>query len=115
RLSGITEVKIVNLSSKSKPVTFFVKEDRTFYEYRYPINILPNLVSLWGLFRELQEAVKKEIVESVLENGQRSMLIIRYRNEPFENYIEQIQQRINVSTTTHSPSALSNKTEDDDD
>lgn len=72
-------------------VTFYVKNDRTFYSIRFPFNLI-DLERDFNDFKELTENSKKAIINAIRENEDRHIKIIKYHQENFDEHIMNITQ-----------------------
>ena len=75
------------------PRSFLIKKDYTFYEARVSKGVFFDLESEWESFKQLQPK-SKEIILDTLEEMYRPSSLIRYRNEHFEDYINEYSIRI---------------------
>jgi hypothetical protein len=70
-----------------------IKEDRTFFELRMPIDFLNNISLDWDSFIKLNESTKEIIVDALVDIRP-SMSFLRYIREPFEYYISINNEKI---------------------
>ncbi len=96
----IKEVKIVNVNSRYRPLVFLLKNDDTFYEYRNPVIALNRMATEWNSFRQLNDDVKAEIISAILESEQHSMSMVRHREQSFDSYLQELEDRQNGESTT---------------
>lgn len=109
----ISEVKTITINSRYRPLIFFMRNDNTFYEYRPPVNLLPRFANEWNSFRQLNDEVKREIVNAISESEQHSMSMLRFRDQNFEEYINEIAEKQLTTATTISQKTLNEQAEND--
>ena len=109
----IKEIQVVEKINRFRPIVFFVKNDGTFYETRYNIQIIQRLASDWNSFRQIASNVKQEVIAALTENFNYPTLggAIRYRDMQFEQFLqEQIESKgenVITATTTINPNTIS--------
>jgi len=96
----VKEIKVVNVSSRFRPLVFLIKNDDSFYEFRNPVLSLNKMANEWSAFRLLHEDIKSEIISALLENDQHSISMLRHREQRFEKYLEEYEERQNTDSTT---------------
>ncbi len=115
----IKEIKVVNVSSRFRPLLFLIRNDDTFYEYRNPVQTLNRMANEWNTFRQLKEDIKSEIISALLENDQHVIPMVRHREQSFETYLEELEERQNgesmAITVSRSTLAEQAKSLEDDD
>lgn len=72
---------------------FLIKDDKTFFESRYPIEILNDLESEWESFKSLPSK-SQEIILETLSDTYRPTALVRYRNEYFEDFVREHTLRL---------------------
>ena len=85
---GILEFRRSEGTAMPSRYSFLIKEDGTFFILRFPIE-LERLSPHWEDFKELGEESKKAIINAVLDNEDHRMRYVRYRNENFEDFINE--------------------------
>lgn len=114
----IREVKVININSRYRPLIFLIKTDDTFYEYRNPVVLLTRFANEWNSFRQLNNDVKTEIINVISESEQHGIMMLRHREENYEQYIQAFEERQSASTTatttTISRTTLSEQADEDD-
>ena len=65
--------------------SYFIKEDKTFYEVRVPFIAIERLAQEWDDFKVLQEKSKKIIIETIAELL-RPSFIVQYHRETISEY-----------------------------
>jgi len=119
----IREVKVLNITSRIRPLVFLIKDDNSFYEYRNPVNVLTKFANEWSVFRKLNPDVKQEILAAIMESEQHLFSMLRYREQNYEEYIQEVADRFSemettdttISRTTLLEQANKNESNEDDD
>lgn len=88
----IDSVYPVNRQRAIYPRTIFLLENGTFYETKVSRDLIFDLSNEWDSFRRLQPESKELILEALREIGRPSMLV-RYRSEHIEDYVDRIRRR----------------------
>lgn len=74
---------------------FFIKEDRSFYEARFPIDALHEFETEWAHFKELKPNIKSIVLDTLYEmfrpNG-----LLRYHRVSFDEFLEKNRIEENV-------------------
>ncbi len=106
---GISQIIVLdNPNIRLRSSTFLIKEDNTFYECRIHISSFQRLAQEWTTFKQLNDTLKESIVGAILESDQHSFMIVRKRNQPFNDYLSELEDK-NLSssiTTTINPKTI---------
>lgn len=93
---SIVEIESVREIPGSAP-TFgrcaLVKKDGTFYEFRFNQESLSRLALEWQNFITLSDEVRQIVFEAILDIGRMGPGILRYKDERFEEYFEELIER----------------------
>lgn len=84
------------LNETTRPVIqnkcFLIKKDMTFYEVRISKELFLNISDDWPSFKELTQKSKEIIVETI-EKLTRPTMLVRYRSESFNSYLEKFKEK----------------------
>lgn len=114
---SIRNVVISENVNRYRPVVFLVREDDSFYESRFPVNMISKMANEWNTFRQLSDEVRIEIVNAIADNDSHTISGgLRFRAMPFDEYIESLNEAQNniTTTTTINPSTLDDNNGNDD-
>ena len=114
---SIKNVVISENVNRYRPVVFLVREDNSFYESRFPVNMISKMANEWNTFRQLSDEVRIEIVNAIADNDSHTISGgLRFRAMPFDEYIESLNEAQNniTTTTTINPSTLDDNNGNDD-
>ena len=75
------------------PYTFLVKENKTFYACRWPMDLIESLNDEWESFKK-QKHKTKEIILDTLRNLSGNLMITRYHSETLDEFLNERGQKI---------------------
>lgn len=89
RAAQIVEIKIWDNDSVVGRQIFLIKQDRSFYKFRYPARILDEFRTDWHNFKNLERAAREAIVDALLEDrdARRAMMPVFYVHENVDQYL----------------------------
>lgn len=95
---GIEKYAEIPLSRETFARTALIKKDETFYELRFPKRFLNSLSIDWQSYSSLSKDVKQIIFEAINDMDRSSLILLRYRNEKYSEYIKRFEQKENETT-----------------
>lgn len=89
--ADVSEVLFQVQNRMGRPEILLIRSDRTFYHFRGSENLYSRLQSDWSDFRVMNEPAKEAVYDALLDTRDgRSMMLLRYRDEPVERYLESL-------------------------
>lgn len=86
---GIEHIEDMRLSRGVYGRTALVKQDGTFFELRYPLN---RFSIEWQSYIKLSKEIRKVIYEAIEDLDHPNIMMIRYRNEQYSEYIQRFKK-----------------------
>ena len=86
---GIVSIKPIPDSKRRMGSAALLKADGTFYELRYPEEILSRLSLDWQSFIRLPDESRSVILDALSDMRNMGPSIVRYRNVTFEDYFRE--------------------------
>lgn len=102
---GIKDVATMEsdgINTTNRRGLYLIKDDGTYYEFRYPTRLYENLVQEWNGFRRLADNLKDAIIESISESERGGITMLRYRDTQFQDLFNDssLLFRLNPPKTT---------------
>lgn len=98
------EIKSITLTNSkfnfNRQILLLVKNDNTFYEFRYPISVYARFSSEWETFRQLNTEVKGEIINAISESENSLLPFLRHRNQNVDEYVKEIDEKHSMRSST---------------
>lgn len=86
----ISDIKEIESDKGYRPKVYLIKNDGTFYSYRFPARILEDIKMDWISFINVDKESRKAIIEATLQDsGSRRNRDLNYISENFEEYLEE--------------------------
>ena len=89
----LTSIKIADVVEAEREVSrpsgrgniYLIKDDGTYFLFRYPSRIYENIIQEWNAFRGLSDNLKRSITEAILESEINNIMpLLRYRDQNFQ-------------------------------
>ena len=90
-IEKIMDAKALDLSRESRVFgkTILIKNDRSFFDCRVPIDLIKDLNYEWDSFKALSEKTKNIILETLYDTHRSSWYVIRYHSTPIDQFLIQ--------------------------
>lgn len=89
---GIVQIENMPVSRGPLGRTALIKEDGTFYEFKFPKTFINRLADDWQSYIKLRPDVREVIYEAINDLDQHGLFLVRYRNEQYTEYIKQFNK-----------------------
>jgi len=113
---NILSILVAEGTNRFRPTVYLINEDDTFYESRYPVNMITRIANDWNAFRLLTDPVKREIINAISENDSH-ITPLRYRPMTLNEYFATIHSENTTTLTTNTtinPTTLDNDSSEND-
>jgi len=95
----IKEVKVMEIEDGYRPRMFFVKDDGTFYQSRFPLRSIENIRIDWDSFIEIDKSTREAIIDATLQDrDSRRRRDIRYIPQQLDVYLEELRSEIQAES-----------------
>ncbi len=68
--------------------TFFIKEDQSFYELRFPSDVLKDFETEWTYFKQMKPNIKNIVLDTFHEMYRPNFGLLRYHRDNFNDFLE---------------------------